>query len=98
MNVTVGETIPPINKPRSKTATVADFKAACTEANTSKSRAIHSIIDSIGYVNIKAVCTELGWNGGEHEYPKQKHAIAGASYAILEAAKSRNWNLTYKDA
>ena len=85
-------------KPRANTATVIDFKAACNEANTSKSRAIHSIIDSIGYVNIKDVCIELGWNGGENEYPKQKHAIAGASYAILDAAKSRNWNLTYKDA
>ena len=98
----VGEQIPPdvINKPkpRANTATVMDFKAACTEANTSKSRAIHSIIDSIGYVNIRDVCISLGWNGGDNEYPKQKHAIAGASYAILEAAKSRNWNLTYKDA
>lgn len=95
----VGEPIPPEvkRKPRSKTATVMDFKAACTEANTSKSRAIHSIIDSIGYVNIKDVCIALGWVGGDNDYPKQKHAIAGASYAILEVAKSRNWNLTYKD-
>jgi|GEM_PF-2501660 len=98
----VGEPIPPeVNKkpkPRANTATVMDFKAACTEANTSKSRAISAIIDSIGYVNIKDVCTELGWVGGDNDYPRQKHAIAGASYAILEAAKSRNWNLTYKDA
>jgi putative DNA primase/helicase len=96
----VGEPIPPEvkRKPRSKTATVVDFKAACNEANTSKSRAISAIIDSIGYVNIKEVCIELGWVGGDNEYPKQKHAIAAASYAILEAAKSRNWNLTYKDA
>lgn len=97
-----GEPIPPevkkTPKPRAATATVVDFKAACTEANTPKSRAIGLIIDSIGYVNIKDVCTKLGWNGGENEYPKQKYAIAGASYAILEAAKSRNWNLTYKDA
>jgi len=96
----VGELIPPEvkKKPRSKTATVVDFQAACSEANTSKSRAINSIIDSIGYVNIKDVCIKLGWNGGENEYPKQKHAIAAASYAILDAAKNRNWNLTYKDA
>lgn len=96
----VGEPIPPEvkKKPRSKTATVVAFKAACNEANTPKSRAISSIIDSIGYVNIKEVCIQLGWIGGDNEYPKQKHAISAASYAILDAAKSRHWNLTYKDA
>lgn len=59
------EPIPPEvkRKTRSKTATVVDFKAACSEANTSKSRAISAIIDSIDYVNIKEVCIELGWAG-----------------------------------
>ncbi|MFI3123239.1 MAG: phage/plasmid primase, P4 family [Methylococcales bacterium] len=101
-NFLVGEPIPPeVNKkpkPRANTATVVDFKATCTEANTSKSRAIHSIIDSIGYVNIKDAAIKIGWNGGENEYPNKSDAITAACYAILDAAKSRNWNLTYKDA
>ena len=99
-NFLTGEPIPPEvkKKPRAKTATVVDFKAACAEANTPKSKVISSIIDSVGYVSIKQVCIQLGWNGGENEYPKQKHAIAAASYAILDAAKNRHWNLTYKDA
>jgi putative DNA primase/helicase len=96
----IGEKIPPETKkkPRAKTATVTEFKDACTQTNTAKSKTIEGIIDSIEPVNIKDVCVKLGWHGGDNEYPKQTYCITAISYAIIDAAKSKNWKLIYKDA
>lgn len=58
-----------------------------------KEKARLTLLANIKKTDLVAVCKQLGWQGKDEDYPKQKHIKVALAHTLISTAKALNWHL-----